>query len=553
MLHKQDVHTIYRYLFTYINIQIIIYILIEMVLLCGYQQACNICIYIYMVSLLLRWEPWFSRNSCVHLGFHDLPQNGIPEGSKVLSKTNPKINSATVYYTPSQEGFPFQVSQWSHPPSSVLRSRGSTWRSKLRPLGRKGSEACHQANLMVARVMVLVLLASAKGCWWLLEQPGSSLMEYHPTFQKTLAILGSVRRLSLNLGDFGHQSRKATLLYSRNLGVCIWSMFCFHYVSFRAPKDWPRGMLGSATRTLPRPWVHWYSSWWPEATCRQPIRLTDDSQIYRFPGFASMHWWKGFEGIPALPKKASQLEIVQNVFSDFVKEANHQQSWWITIKAQKDSWRPGSPIKFQWQKMRVIFPQLYFFHVFKLGPFKKTSSYIYIYIYIHTYLHTYTYLHIYIYIHTYLYNINMYICISYIYVWNTHTHIYIYYKHIYIYNHICITICMCIYIYIYIFTYLDKWYWEGTFPSRATFLVIPGLPSVFRKCERSIADESSAKPELSFVEQPRPPMAWMKRNLWTPIGWNMPTSNLSCNFWRGSNDWTQSVYISEGEIRWDVI
>ena len=115
-----------------------------------------------------------------------------------------------------------------HPPSSVLRSRGSTWRSKLRPLGRKGSEACHQANIMVARVMVLVLLASAKGCWWLLEQPGSSLMEYHPTFQKTLGLLGSVRRLSLNLGDFGHQSRKATLLYSRNSGVCIWSMFCFH-------------------------------------------------------------------------------------------------------------------------------------------------------------------------------------------------------------------------------------------------------------------------------------------------------------------------------------
>ena len=125
-----------------------------------------------------------------------------------------------------------------------------------------------------------------------------------------------------------------------------------------------------------------------------------------------------------------------------------------------------------------------------------------------------------------------------------HIQIYIYtYTHLYTYIHIYMYTCIPIYIYIskYRYTYIYFFGGEGVFPSQANCLVIPGLPNVFQKCERSIADESSVKPKLFFVGQLRPTMTWMTRNLWIPIGWTMPTSSLSCNFWQDSNDWTQSA------------
>ena len=69
---------------------------------------------------------------------------------------------------------------------------------------------------MTARCLILCMLAAAKGCWWVLEQPSSSIMELHPTFQKVLALL-NVQRMSINMSDFGGDSQKATLLYSRDL------------------------------------------------------------------------------------------------------------------------------------------------------------------------------------------------------------------------------------------------------------------------------------------------------------------------------------------------
>ena len=143
--------------------------------------------------------------------------------------------------------------------------------------------------------MVLVLLASAKRHWQFLEVFGDLAW--------TWVILVNRERL----------------LYS--IPVTWRCLFGHCFVCIRS-KIWPKkGLLSLATQTRPRPWVHWFSSWWPEGTWRQPVRLADDSQIHRFPGFASMHWWKGFERVPALPKKASQLKIVQ----DFLKEDSSQQ------------------------------------------------------------------------------------------------------------------------------------------------------------------------------------------------------------------------------------
>lgn len=83
---------------------------------------------------------------------------------------------------------------------------------------------------MTARVMVLVVLAAARGVWWLVEQPRTSLMELHPTFQRMLALLQNVRRISVCLGDFGGPTKKPTILYSRIL-PCMFGVL-FHFFCF---------------------------------------------------------------------------------------------------------------------------------------------------------------------------------------------------------------------------------------------------------------------------------------------------------------------------------
>ena len=41
-------------------------------------------------------------------------------------------------------------------------------------------------NLMVSRCIALIHLAAARGLVWVLEQPSSSLMQYHPRFQQLI-------------------------------------------------------------------------------------------------------------------------------------------------------------------------------------------------------------------------------------------------------------------------------------------------------------------------------------------------------------------------------
>ena len=48
----------------------------------------------------------------------------------------------------------------------------------------------------------------------MLEQPASSIMEYHPSFQRMLRLLGETRRMMLCMSNYGGQTRKATVLYS---------------------------------------------------------------------------------------------------------------------------------------------------------------------------------------------------------------------------------------------------------------------------------------------------------------------------------------------------
>lgn len=98
--------------------------------------------------------------------------------------------------------------------SWVFMSRGTTCRTKARPLGRSDNEGVHNGNVMTARVLILMLLASAKGIFWLLEQPASSIMEHHPCFQEVLGMVHLVKK-TIYMQNYGGTSPKPTILYSR--------------------------------------------------------------------------------------------------------------------------------------------------------------------------------------------------------------------------------------------------------------------------------------------------------------------------------------------------
>lgn len=72
-----------------------------------------------------------------------------------------------------------------------------------------------QHNEMVARVVVLLVLAMARGVWWCLEQPANSLLSSHTLFVKMLRLRNvHVYRISTSLGHFGAKSMKPLWIYS---------------------------------------------------------------------------------------------------------------------------------------------------------------------------------------------------------------------------------------------------------------------------------------------------------------------------------------------------
>ena len=94
----------------------------------------------------------------------------------------------------------------------VFMSRGSTLWSVASPLGRSDSESVRIRNLLAARAIVLLLIASAKSIFWILEQPATSIMYLHPLFQRLIALV-PVRQFQMNMGEYGGLSKKPTILY----------------------------------------------------------------------------------------------------------------------------------------------------------------------------------------------------------------------------------------------------------------------------------------------------------------------------------------------------
>eukprot|EP00969_Alexandrium_andersonii_P048089 2111296-Alexandrium_andersonii.AAC.1 len=69
-------------------------------------------------------------------------------------------------------------------------SRGSTARSSDNPLGDPAFPSVAENNRLVMRVLLLLQLCVAWNIYWILEQPVSSIMPLHPSFEKKKGCLG---------------------------------------------------------------------------------------------------------------------------------------------------------------------------------------------------------------------------------------------------------------------------------------------------------------------------------------------------------------------------
>ena len=73
---------------------------------------------------------------------------------------------------------------WLYMSSWVWMCRNSTGRTNYKVLGHTSCEAVRKGNIMVSRIVLLYLLASARGCLVFLEQPVSSMVYLHARFQE---------------------------------------------------------------------------------------------------------------------------------------------------------------------------------------------------------------------------------------------------------------------------------------------------------------------------------------------------------------------------------
>jgi hypothetical protein len=100
----------------------------------------------------------------------------------------------------------------------VWMNRSTSCRSLHSPCGREGLECVRLANQQVARVCLLALLMCITGRAFILEQPGSSLLFAHPSFQSLCRICG-IHSVRFFMGWYKAPSPKPTILYSNSANL----------------------------------------------------------------------------------------------------------------------------------------------------------------------------------------------------------------------------------------------------------------------------------------------------------------------------------------------
>jgi len=96
--------------------------------------------------------------------------------------------------------------------SWIFLSRGTTRRSLAFPAGDPRCKIVQEGNQMLARTMSLIMLSSALGLLWILEQPVTSLFQAHAGFQRFLKIVPTWRH-HIRMKNFGAPTDKETFLF----------------------------------------------------------------------------------------------------------------------------------------------------------------------------------------------------------------------------------------------------------------------------------------------------------------------------------------------------
>ncbi len=102
--------------------------------------------------------------------------------------------------------------------SWVFMNQGTAGRNIANPLGNVWSSTVRSANCLVARTVLLCMLLTCRGVFWVLEQPNGSLMQHHPYFQWMLSMI-RVYRHAISMREYGAPSAKPTWLYSAH--ACV--------------------------------------------------------------------------------------------------------------------------------------------------------------------------------------------------------------------------------------------------------------------------------------------------------------------------------------------
>ncbi|CAE7261921.1 unnamed protein product [Symbiodinium sp. CCMP2592] len=112
--------------------------------------------------------------------------------------------------------FGIKCSSWSS------MNRGTSKRCPCSSVGDPTKPSVIEANMMLERTTLLLLLATAlQGCW-VVEQPGSSTLEYYPCFRYVLCKLAEVHgsmavsRVSWWMSAYGARSAKRQFAYANS-------------------------------------------------------------------------------------------------------------------------------------------------------------------------------------------------------------------------------------------------------------------------------------------------------------------------------------------------
>ena len=115
---------------------------------------------------------------------------------------------------------------------------GTANRDAANGLGATEHLYIRQANKMVARAVILIVVLQAKGIFWILEQPCGSRLEFHPAFQ-WLANIMAIYRTCFEAGRLGASSMKRLWMYSNHeylsklvlLIILMFDYYAFLHVS----------------------------------------------------------------------------------------------------------------------------------------------------------------------------------------------------------------------------------------------------------------------------------------------------------------------------------